>query len=145
MLSRISAVPHHAFSNCLYLKQVSIYGCPRFSSERNHCFVFCRQETISNILVSSRRRCPRLVLYRSANGSAISTAHGIEFKTSISCGGAVITSDMPTEGDEPRKSPSPKDLVMAGLASCTSMTIQVLKLCGFSLFVFGDAFPPTQI
>jgi hypothetical protein len=70
----------------------------------------------------------RGLVCRHASGSATSSAHGIEFRTAISCGGVNIVADMPKENGESRKSPSPKDLVMAGLAACTSMTIQVFRL-----------------
>mmetsp|Transcript_1528 Transcript_1528/g.2711 ORF Transcript_1528/g.2711 Transcript_1528/m.2711 type:complete len:182 (+) Transcript_1528:15-560(+) len=63
---------------------------------------------------------------RFASSEARSTADGVDFKTTILAGkiSAPVKADMPVDGGGNYEHPSPKDLVMSGLAACTSMTLQ---------------------
>ena len=62
---------------------------------------------------------------RWASAGAESSAVGVDFKTTVAAGvgGHRVCADMPPP-DGLGDGPSPKDLVMAGLAACTSMAIQ---------------------
>mmetsp|Transcript_12289 Transcript_12289/g.24293 ORF Transcript_12289/g.24293 Transcript_12289/m.24293 type:complete len:211 (-) Transcript_12289:83-715(-) len=62
---------------------------------------------------------------RWATGRAESKVDGLNsFTTTITANGRMIKSDMPKEGGGDGIEPSPKDLAMAALCACSSMTVQ---------------------
>lgn len=61
---------------------------------------------------------------RRASGRAESRASGLDFHTQLTVRGNKFEADMPVDGGGKGELPSPKDLAMAGLASCCSMTLQ---------------------